>query len=81
MNVTNGFFKELIQFKPCRRGNIFFWENGRVVQVVRAHDGKVLREIDTGQTFRRCFHRLATVKKKLFVCLNDCIKASKGLKE
>ena len=22
-----------------------------------------------------CFHRLANVKKKLFVCLNDCIKA------
>ncbi|CAL1164095.1 unnamed protein product [Cladocopium goreaui] len=55
-------------------GNVFFWENGRVVQVVRACDGKVLREIDTGQNFRRCFHRLANVKKKLFVCLNDCIK-------
>lgn len=54
--------------------NVFFWENGRVVQVVRACDGKVLREIDTGQNFRRCFHRLANVKKKLFVCLNDCIK-------
>jgi len=54
--------------------NVFFWENGRVVQVVRACDGKVLREIDTEQNFRRCFHRLANVKKKLFVCLNDCIK-------
>ncbi|CAK8995968.1 unnamed protein product, partial [Durusdinium trenchii] len=54
--------------------NVFFWENGRVVQVVRACDGTVLREIDTGQNFRRCFHRLANVKKKLFVCLNDCIK-------
>ncbi|CAE7867433.1 unnamed protein product [Symbiodinium microadriaticum] len=54
--------------------NVFFWENGRVVQVVRCSDGQVLREIDTGQTFRRCFHRLANVKNKLFVCLNDCIK-------
>mmetsp|Transcript_136027 Transcript_136027/g.322327 ORF Transcript_136027/g.322327 Transcript_136027/m.322327 type:complete len:625 (-) Transcript_136027:111-1985(-) len=54
--------------------NVFFWENGRIVQVVQACDGKVLREIDTGQSFRRCFHRLANVKKKLFVCLNDCIK-------
>ena len=24
--------------------------------------------------FSGCFHRLANVKKKLFVCLNDCIK-------
>ena len=24
-----------------------------------------------------CFHRLANVKKKLFVCLNDCIKVRK----
>ena len=24
-----------------------------------------------------CFHRLANVKKKLFVCLNDCIKVGK----
>lgn len=45
-----------------------------MVQVVRCSDGQVLREIDTGQTFRRCFHRLANVKNKLFVCLNDCIK-------
>lgn len=54
--------------------NVFFWENGRTVQVVRAKDGKILREIDTGQTFRRYFHRLANVKNRLFVCLNDCIK-------
>ena len=28
--------------KRCqKRGNVFFWENGRVVQVVRACDGKV----------------------------------------
>jgi len=54
--------------------NIFFWENGRTVQVVRAMDGTVLREIDTGQMFRRYFHRLANVKNRLFVCLNDCIK-------
>lgn len=54
--------------------NVFFWENGRVVQVVRAKDGQVLREIDTGQTFRRHFHRLANVRERLFVCLNDCIK-------
>jgi len=54
---------------------VFFWENGRTVQVVRAHDGHILREIDTGQTFRRYFHRLADVRNRLFVCLNDCIKA------
>ncbi|CAE7461303.1 PRODH [Symbiodinium natans] len=54
--------------------NVFFWENGRVVQVVRSSDGQVIREIDTGQTFRRCFHRLANIKNRLFVCLNDCIK-------
>jgi len=54
--------------------NVFFWENGRTVQVVCAKTGKVLREIDTGQMFRRYFHRLANVKNKLFVCLNDCIQ-------
>jgi len=54
--------------------SVFFWENGQIVQVVRARDGKVLREIDTGQRFRRYFHRLANIKNRLFVCLNDCIK-------
>lgn len=54
--------------------NVFFWENGRMVQVVCAKTGQVLREIDTGQMFRRYFHRLANVKNKLFVCLNDCIQ-------
>lgn len=54
--------------------NVFFWENGRHVQVVHASDGRILRDIDTGQTFRRYFHRLANVRNKLFVCLNDCIK-------
>jgi len=54
--------------------NVFFWENGQIIQVVRAKDGMLLREIDTGQRFRRYFHRLANTENRLFVCLNDCIK-------
>eukprot|EP00397_Hematodinium_sp_SG-2012_P003324 GEMP01003332.1.p1 GENE.GEMP01003332.1~~GEMP01003332.1.p1 ORF type:complete len:569 (+),score=75.12 GEMP01003332.1:173-1879(+) len=52
---------------------VFFWETGRYVQILDVQTGATIRIIDTGQTFRRYFHRVANVKEKLFVCLNDKI--------
>jgi hypothetical protein len=51
-----------------------FWDNGSVIQQVQASDGRLIREFETGQTFKHAFPRVASVRDHLFVCLNDCIQ-------
>jgi len=54
-------------------GKVFFWENGRHIQIIDVQTGAIRRTIDSGQTFRRYFHRMANSNEKLFICFNERI--------
>lgn len=69
--VKSGSRKYKGSLELADNSKIFFWENGRYVQVIDIESGKTLRTIDTKQNFRRYFHRLASTREKLFVALND----------